>query len=994
MLLFSKKSFWFWRILLLLALAGDGLTIEAEVPAVSNDYLMRQWDMDEGLPQSSISDIAQTPDGYLWIGTVDGLVRFDGVHFKVYRSFVVTNQFVADVRCLMVNADGSLWAGFERAAVVRERNDVFEVMAPPRDYTTNHIFGLTAAGSNAIWAGYPRGQLGHWQPDHWDTIDLNPTNKAARFRDNVSCCTDSEYRIWFASEWMVGYLEGGSPVLLRQNLQDFFHLTPRRKGGVWVTGGGRLQIATTNGIGDVVANLSELGLGASGDIQTLLEDRKGALWIGTKGNGLFRFFEGKAERVPTSHNYIRALCEDREGNLWVGTGGGGLNRLRLRNLRLFDRSNLLPKDLILSLCETTDGSLWLAPSEATPIQLARNRQGLIPLPNGLQFPSGVTLCRDHAGGVWLGSFDRGVFHLIGNSVESIGLDKKQIDTILEDSHGTLWVGTLNDGLFSVRNGEITHYPTTNRFQQISALAEDARGSVWVGTFAGGLYQQTDQGFISAAVMPGASILTILPDGTNRLWIGTRGGGLLCFNSGKIQQVTHQQGLADDDVRQILLDDDGDLWIGSAHGLFQVLRRQLESVISGQSTRLECDLYGRNEGLGSIEFSEGSRNAACRSADGKLWFATSRGAVEVDPKRQFFSSLPPQVHIEEFLVDGEPVSIQKQRTVIVPAGTRSVEVRYTGLSFTSPQNIRFRHRLEDVESEWLEAGTERTATYLRLQPGKYRFDVTARGGSVWQAEGANVDFVVLPTLWQNIYFRTLLAVMLLALATLATRTFILRRMRARMVALEQAQALNNERRRIARDMHDELGASLTRIDLMGDQALQDPCLDSHAIQQVGRITQAVREVVQTLDQVVWTVNPGNDRLDRVVGYLSRYVEEFLAATKIQFRLELPESVPPIKMSSQVRHELLLAVKEALNNAVKHSGAGEIALNIIFENNVLNIILTDNGRGFDPAQKASTGDGLDNLDQRLRLIGGRCQVESTVGRGSMVRITLPMPLLKPL
>ena len=219
--------------------------------------------------------------------------------------------------------------------------------------------------------------------------------------------------------------------------------------------------------------------------------------------------------------------------------------------------------------------------------------------------------------------------------------------------------------------------------------------------------------------------------------------------------------------------------------------------------------------------------------------------------------------------------------------------------------------------------------------------------------------------------------------------MLRRMRARMLALQQAQALNNERRRIARDMHDELGSSLTRIDFMGDQALQDPRLDSHAIQQVGRITQAVREVVQTLDQVVWTVNPGNDRLDRVVGYLSRYVEEFLAPTKIKFRLELPDSVPPVNMSSQVRHELLLTVKEALNNAVKHSDAGEIVLNIIFEKNVLNIVLTDNGRGFDPAQKASAGDGLGNLNPRLRLIGGQCQIESAVGRGSAVRITLPLP-----
>jgi len=975
-------------------LATGELVARADGPAISDDYLLRQWDMDEGLPQSSFSDIVQTPDGYLWIGTVAGLVRFDGVRFKVFQSFDVTNPFVADVRCLAVDADGSLWAGFERAAVVREQHGEFEVMAPPGDYTTNHIFALAANGPDGIWAGYARGQLGHWHSDQLDTIDLNPTNKAERFRDNVICCTDAEHRVWFASEWMVGYFEVGSPVLLRQNLQEFWHLTPRRKGGVWLAGSGLLRIATTNGIGEVVANLSELGIGSGVDINTILEDRKGAVWIGTKGNGLFRVFEGKAQRVPTSHNYIRALCEDREGNLWVGTGGGGLNRLRLRSLRLFDRSNLLPKDSITSLCESTDGSLWLVPREATPVQLARNRQEIVPSPKDQQLPSGVTLCADRAGGVWLGSFDRGVFHLVGNRVEAIGLEKKQIDAILEDSHRTLWVGTLNDGLFSVRNGQITHFPTTNKLQQISALAEDAGGCVWVGTFAGGLYQRTEQGFDSAAVMPGASILTILAEGTNRLWIGTRGGGLLSFIAGKIQQVTRQQGLPDDDVRQILLDEEGHVWIGSAHGLFEVSRRELEAVMKGQAPRLECVVYGRNEGLGGIEFSEG-RNAACRTADGKLWFATSRGAVEVDPARHFFSDLPPLVHIEELLVDGQLMPMEGNQPVMVPAGSRRVELHYTGLSLAAPEDVRFRHRLEDVESDWLDDGPARTATYLRLQPGKYRFSVTARGsGSDWQPEGASVSFVVLPTLWQNDYFRALLAGLSLALAAWVTRAVLLHRFRVRVRALEQAQALSNERRRIARDLHDELGASLTRIDLMGDETLQDTRLDSHAQWQVERITQAVREVVQTLDQIVWTVNPGNDSLDRVIGYVSRYVEEFLAPTKIQFRLEFPEMVPDISMTSHVRHELLLTIKEALNNSVKHSGATEITLEVVLEQNELQIILTDNGRGFDPVKMAATGNGLDNLGQRLLLLGGQCRIESAVGKGTVVRMTLPLPAQKSL
>jgi ligand-binding sensor domain-containing protein/signal transduction histidine kinase len=958
------------------------------VPAISDDYLLRRWDMDEGLPQSSVSDIVQTPDGYLWLGTRDSLVRFDGVRFKAFRSFDATMPFVADVRCLTTDANGALWAGFERSAAVRVKSGKFELMAPPGGFS-ERTYALTADGSGGVWAGYSEARLGHWRNGDWEMMDLNPDDKQTRFRDNVVCRTDSEKRVWFASEWMVGYIKGNSPVMLRQNSQLFFQLTPRRKGGVWLTAGRKLQIATADGIQAPVADLGDLGVGVGGEIQTLMEDRQGAVWIGTKGRGLFRYFEGQVLQVPTSHNYIRALCEDREGNLWVGTGGSGLNRLRLRNIRLHDRSNDLPKDLIVSLCEATDGSVWLAPSEAAPVQLGPDRQ-VLPLAKNRDMLSGVTLCKDHSGGVWLGSYDRGVFRLREGRFELVGLKNKQIGSILEDSHGTLWVGTLNDGIFAIRDGQIKHYPVTEKLNQISALAEDSSGCLWVATFSGTLHQRVNDSFVLKSEMLGLSIITILPDGPGRIWIGTRGGGLFRFKDGGIKQVAHGQGLADDDVRQILIDDTGGMWIGSAHGLFKVQRSDVEAVMDGEAARFECAIYGRNEGLGNIEFSEGFRNAACRTSDGKLWFATSRGAVEATPEKRA-PKPPPIMHIEELLVDGEPLAMgDPENPVIVPAGSRSVELRYTGLSFASPENVQFRHRLEDVESEWLKADTERSATYFRLPPGKYRFYVTARvAGGDWQPDGSTVSFVVLPTLWQNTYFRALLVVLLLALATAVTRAILLRRMRTRVRALEQSQALSNERRRIARDMHDELGAGLTRIELMGNQALRNPGLDPDVTVHVGRITDAAREVVQTLDQIVWTVNPGNDRLDRVIGYLSQYVSEFLAPTKIQFRQELPESVPPITITSQVRHELLLALKEALNNAVKHSGAAEITLNVSLDHHVLSIILADNGHGFDPATMKPGGDGLDNLRQRLSLIGGQCRTESVIGKGSVVSITLPFP-----
>ena len=968
----------------LACLTGPASRAADETPPLAGDYLLQQWDVDDGLPDDAVAAITQTRDGYLWIGAARGLARFDGVRFHVFTAANTPALAAGGVRFLTEDEEGALWIGLSRGGMVRHRNGAFETMSRQTDDPANWPTSLVADGEGGVWAGLPNLRAAHWHDGRWTQFGEADGMAGS---GAVHCIAGFHGRTWFTTESSCGFFDGRRFITLTTDV-PLPQFQPRRDDGCWLARANVLR--KFNERGETLLMGQMPWSGGAAEIQTLLETRDGVLWIGTKGQGLYRLDDAGIERVPTSHHFITAIHEDREGNLWVGTGGGGLNRLRPRGIRLYDARGGLPGDIVYSICEDNDSALWFGTRSAGALRLVGRRFTLFTNAHG--WPGGIvtTLCADRSGGVWFGTLAEGLVRWQGGAFTNAGLKGERIESLFQDREGALWIGTSQAGLLLLRDGKVTRFPAGQGLRNVTALAEDGTGHLWAGTQQGELFWRGDgsfQRFSHGDGLPGGAIQTILADGTESLWIGTR-RGLVRFEGGRFKQITTRHGLPDDDIRQIIADDDGNLWFGSSRGLFRAAGRDLDEAAAGRRATVDCVAYGRGDGLGSFEFTEGFHNAACRARDGRFWFATRRGAVEVNPRDLIVGSEPPPVHIEELVVDGKPHPLSASDRVEVPPLPERIELRYTALSLTSPAKVRFRYRLENVDDNWIEAGAERTATYLHMPPGDHRFQVIACSGEgVWNTTGAALDFSVRAAVWQTVWFRAAAAAALLALAGGVVRFVLLRRMWRRLFLLEHEHALEAERARIAKNMHDDLGARLTRIALLSESARGDAGLAPEAVARAEKLSRAAREVSQTLDEIVWTVNPSNDSLERLIGYLSDYATEYLAVAGIRFNQELPESVPAAPVPADVRHSLLLAVKEALNNAVKHAAATEIQLSMVLEPQSLHVMLADNGHGFDPAARAA-GHGMANMRERLAAVGGDCRIESESGKGTRVTFKLPL------
>jgi len=533
--------------------------------------------------------------------------------------------------------------------------------------------------------------------------------------------------------------------------------------------------------------------------------------------------------------------------------------------------------------------------------------------------------------------------------------------------------------------------------------------MWFGTDGSGLIRWQNERwtrFTSHDGLGSDFVWSLLAVPTGALWIGTSGGGLTRFKDGKLATCTTQQGLLNDVICHINDDGRGNFWFGSHHGVFRVSQAELNQFADGALKRIQCVPYGRSDGLPTLECVGGFQPAGCKTRDGRLWFPTVKGLAVVDPGDVTASAVVPPVFIEEVIVDGQPVKMPESeyltpaaaRPPVPPTrlrigpGHRRCDFHYTGLSFSAPEGVRFRTRLEGLDHEWTEAGEARVASFNLLQPGNYTFEVRAcnRDG-VWNQTGASFAFTVRPFFWQTGWFLWLSFAGFAAGVGGAAWSFALRRGQRRIERLERLNTLERERSRIARDIHDDLGANLTRIAWLGELANADKAIPEKVEIHASKISGYARQMVRSLDEIVWAVNPGNDTLQSLAEYLTFHAHEYFAPTSVNCRLEIPPDLPPISLPSETRHDLFIAVKEALHNVLKHSAASQAGIYLSVADAVLTLVVEDNGRGFDPAAlpPGRPGHGLENLRQRIQGLGGQFQCDSAPGRGARLTFTLKLP-----
>jgi diguanylate cyclase (GGDEF)-like protein len=734
-------------------------------------YSHQNWQAREGLPQNSIHAMIQSRDGYLWLGTQEGLVRFDGVQFTVFDRSNSPWMHSNYVQALLEDRDGGIWIGTNGGGATRWRRGESLTRTTKDGLAGDQVTCFLEDARGALWIGTTSG-LSHYENGRFTTQELPAELRRGEVR---ALAEDRQGSLWVGTaggslfrlaegSWTAEKIPalGGSAIRA---------LTRDREGNLWIgtEGAGLARFK------DGVVTHSAVSSGLSGSkVLSILEDREGSLWVGTDGAGLSRLANGKwtsyATRQGLSNGFVASLCEDREGSLWIGTHGGGLNRFADGSFTRFGTSEGLSYDDISTFLESSDGALWVGTWGGG---MNRIKGGVITAytsRQGLTYDEVSSLAETHDGVLWVGTWGGGLNRLVNGHFQSAGRGApkaEKVSCLTTDRTGALWVGTLGSGLSRLSNGQWTTWTSRDGLpnDNVRTVVDARDGSFWIGT-DGGLAHYSGGVFRRYGIADGLNsdaIYSVLLDRDGALWVTTLGGGLNRFDRDRFLAFTTERGLFDSVLFQILDDDSGYLWMSSNRGVYRVPKGELDQAARQRRKAIPWRLFGTADGMESSECNGGNQPAGIRTRDGRLWFATLRGAVVVDPENLSTNAVPPPVQIEEVIADKQ--ALDPLRDAQVRPGSGALEFHYAGLSFLAPQRVRFRYRLESFDKEWIEAGTRRAAYYTNVPPGRYRFHVIAcNNDGVWNEQGATYAFALAPHLYETRWFFSICAGVLLFLAT--------------------------------------------------------------------------------------------------------------------------------------------------------------------------------------------------------------------------------------
>ena len=1006
--------------------AGSGVGECLPAGMAGPRYSIRSWQVENGLPGNTITTLLPSQNGYLWIATLAGLVRFDGYRFTVFDNERNPQLKNGRITALYEDADGALWVGHETGDVTLVRHGVFESVPLPKEWQEDVIASIGRDGAGDVWVESRQGRLARLR----DGKVIPPVPNVASTYGLAAMAVDAAGKLWVWRGGALGYLTNGEAAVVPNppgEATNFVQgFSAARGGGLWVVRGGRLfryihdawlpEPLPATGLENAIG-VTEAGSGL-----VIVRTANRGLWLVEPGRSAVNL----TRATGLGSDWAGCACEDHEGNIWVGSAGGGLNRLRRARFEVSEPPNRWNGMPVLALGLARDNTLWVG-TEGSGL-FHRDAQG-----DWLQLGSaeGVndryvwSVLPDREGKIWAGTWSGWLLSGGGpRFAPAPGYAQNQapIFALFEDQAGGLWVGT-HSGLLHYAGGRTERFGLEQgvRAADVRAIAQAPDGSIWFGMLGGGLGRLKDgqlRQFGRGDGLANDFVLCLHFDAAGALWMGTVGGGLCRLKAGGFVKIGSREGLPNNTISWIQEDGLGSYWLSSAGGIFQVPEEQLNKCADGLAAQADFISYGVADGLESTDCSGGFQPAGGRSADGRLWFSTRRTVVSLEPTRLQKNSVPPPVFIEQALADDQPlpegnppapkraprenidpISERKPGTEWrVPAGTQRLEFRFTALSFSNPEFVRFKYRLDKLDPDWMEGDPARKVIYGHVPPGHYRFQVTAcNNDGLWNYRGAELRFYVQPRFWQTWWFQTIAygsgagAVVGLVLADAR------RRHRRRLSEFEREHAIEFERSRIAKDMHDDLGASLNRISLLSQTAGVGLEESSPTAQYLRQIYVGVRELTRGLDEIVWAVNPRHDTLESLLNYLTRFTFEFLRGANIRARINMPVQVPDWRIRSEVRHNVFLALKETLNNCVKHSGGSEVRVTLQLATEAFELSIEDNGRGFEVAKieapppggdRFAPGNGLANIRSRLEAIGGAVQITSAGGQGTRVVFSVPV------
>jgi ligand-binding sensor domain-containing protein len=944
----------------------------------ATDWVIDSWQTDAGLPHNSVTAVLQTWEGYLWVGTSNGLARFDGLRFTIFRSADTLGLRSNRILCLYEDAYGALWIGTDGGGLACYHSGHFTALGSEEGLSSDTVLCLGEDEARRLWVGTDSGlnlqEAGRFTtffktdglPDDRVTAICQPIGLPLLISTRHRLC---QYR----REALAAFEAPLSPGA-QTNLTC---LHEDHEGQLWMggeTGLFRLPAAGTN-------NTNRSLQVQPGPVLALVERKEHEMWFGTRLGELCRVVTNgntlRGEVIWRSQRSVTALCEDREGNLWVGTAGDGLRRIKHRRLRLVPWPETQVAGGSPCLFLTPQGELRLVGGDKN---LYGWQEGAFVLRNHLPLPDGVgiqTACQTREGEVWVGTLRDGLFECGSGELqqfsERAGISDSAIEVLCGDGAGGLWIGTRNGGLNHFKNGTVARFNTPWGFLGTcaSALERDSQGNLWIGTTGDGLFclrggQFT--GYATTSGLPSNQIRALHADGAGSVWAGTD-KGLCRIRNGRVTTFTSGNGLPEEAILQLDSDGAGNLWVGAGNRIYRVNKEQLDAFAQGRAPIVSVATYGKEDGLPGVQCVPRVQWHRRDSGDGDLCFATTRGLVVVERGGRPWNYAPPPVVLEAVFVNN--ASVPFGDGVRVAPGKGSLRFEYTALSLTAPGKVHFRYRLEGFDTDWSEPATSREARYPKVLPGKYRFQVVAcNNDGVWNEAGAGVTIAVVPFWWETLWVRWMVA---LAMAGTIAGLYQMRRTRHR-----EIQRL---RIRIASDLHDDIGSSLWSITLLSRMLTKHGKLGAEERQDLEEIHRIAIQTSNSIRDIIWLINPAFDTLQDLVLRTQDFAGTLLRG--VDYRMNCEGVVLSQKLPFDFRHNLFLFFKEALTNIGRHAQATVVEVRIEEQGNAWRLTLQDNGRGFDPAAHTS-GNGLRNLRARAARMKATLEVQSRPGQGT--RLTL--------
>ena len=1011
---------WLLALSLLSALRAPALQPSLDI----TQYGHNAWTTRDGFLKGAVRSIAQTPDGYLWLGTEFGLVRFDGVRFVSWEPPSGQRLPSTNIRSLLAARDGTLWIGtLEGLASWKDGN-----LKEYGELAQQNVLTLLEDREGKVWAGsfgVPKARLCQIQ-----RAEVQCYGDDGSLGQWVwSLYQDDEGQLWAGAEtglwrWKPGLPKRYSLPYAIDTAQaiaegDHREVLSALGDGIWQFANDKIQqyqLAKPPGRMTLV---------------NMFRDRDGGMWAGTLDRGLLHVYQGKTtvftQSDGLSSNHILSLFEDQEGNIWVGTTDG-LDRFRDRTAFSISVKQGLSSPSVQSVLVARDNSVWLSTLDGLnrwrnghttiywaqaggakessvlrrmyqPISafyLSKTETAATDITDpGLPDNRPGALYEDDRGRIWVSTpkgiarFENGKFSMVRE------VPAGWVNAIIGDHNGGIWISYQDLGLVHWLEGRVVERVPWSRLggniTASSVLPDPVRGGLWLGFFQGGLTHYKD-GQVRASYgknegLGGGRVMGLQLDREGALWAATE-GGLSRVKDGQIITLTSANGLPCDTVHWAM-EADSSFWLYTACGLLRIARSEMERWTRTPTQNIQFTVFDRADGIRIRALLSGYSPRVSQSSDGRLWFANLETVTVIDPRHLAFNKIAPPVHVEQIIADGK--NYGRSRELRLPPRVRDLTIDYTALSFAAPEKVRFRFKLEGQDPDWREVVNDREVQYSNLGPGNYRFRVTACNNSgVWNEQGDTLDFSIAPAYYQTSWFQLLCAAMLIAML------WMLYQLRLRQVARQFNMTLEarvSERTRIARELHDTLLQSFHGLLLKFQTA-------SRLLP--GRPTEAKQKLDSAIEQAEEAIIEGRDAVEGLRASTVQNNDLALAIRTLGEELATEANNGPAKFRVVVegvsrnlhpilRDEVYKIAAEALRNAFSHSQAGQIEVEIQYDNQQFRLRVRDDGQGFDPRIPAGQGldghYGLSGMKERAKIAGGKLKIWSEVGAGTEVELEIP-------